>query len=324
MANNVERVDALIFIDTNIFLDFYRIRNSDVSMSYLDQIIEHKDIVICGSQVEMEYKKNRQRVVISSIGEINNKLPTLNLGFPAIIADSQPTKMLEKYKKGIKDQKKRIKERVEKVLKNPSRNDQVYRALQKLWKNNSSYNLNRTNKQRFIIRELAQKRFMMGYPPRKKGDTSIGDAINWEWIIKCAEVSNKSIIIVSRDQDFGSHYGSESFIDDWLLQEFKERTSRKRKLVLTDKLSTAFRMVEIPVTQEMVNEEEEIIRNVSVHNVISNYLRTIDVLKRNTQLHLPDLSILDNRLQTNLSKIATLSEIMKRQSLGFALRSEEE
>lgn len=35
MKKETDRMDALIFIDTNIFLDFYRIRNSDVSIKYL-------------------------------------------------------------------------------------------------------------------------------------------------------------------------------------------------------------------------------------------------------------------------------------------------
>src|SRR5690606_36333475 len=98
-----------------------------------------------------------------------------------------------------------------------------------------------------------------GYPPRKKGDNSIGDAINWEWIIKCAQKSGKAVIVVSRDTNYGTHYEDDSFLDDWLLKEFKERVSRKRKIIFTDKLSTAFKLVEIPVTEEMVKEERKVI-----------------------------------------------------------------
>lgn len=31
-------LDTLLFVDTNVFLDFYRIRKSDVSTSYLEQL----------------------------------------------------------------------------------------------------------------------------------------------------------------------------------------------------------------------------------------------------------------------------------------------
>jgi predicted nucleic acid-binding protein len=52
-----KQIDALLFIDTNIFLDFYRERKSDISMKFLEQIEAYKDRLILGSQVEMEYKK---------------------------------------------------------------------------------------------------------------------------------------------------------------------------------------------------------------------------------------------------------------------------
>lgn len=265
-----DKLDALIFIDTNIYLDFYRIRKSNVSMKYLDEIVAHKEIIITSSQVEMEFKKNRQSVILESIGELK-KLSSINLSFPAIIANAQASKMLKKHKGNIEKQKKKLKERVEKILKNPSGNDPVYKSLQKVWKFKSDYNLNRDNKQRFANRKLAAKRFFLGYPPRKKGDNSIGDAINWEWIVKCAEKSGKAIIVVSRDTDFGTHYDNESFLDDWLQKEFKERISRKRKIVFTDKLSTAFKLVEIPVTEEMVKEEKIVIDFSNLNYGLSNY-----------------------------------------------------
>jgi predicted nucleic acid-binding protein len=71
MAKKQEtKIDAYIFIDTNILLDFYRIRRTDVSMKYLEEIEKHKGIIISTSQVEMEYKKNRQSAILESIGEV--------------------------------------------------------------------------------------------------------------------------------------------------------------------------------------------------------------------------------------------------------------
>lgn len=66
----VEKLDAYIFIDTNILLDFYRIRRTDISMKYLEEIEKHKNLIISTSQVEMEYKKNRQSAILESIGEV--------------------------------------------------------------------------------------------------------------------------------------------------------------------------------------------------------------------------------------------------------------
>lgn len=99
----------------------------------------------------------------------------------------------------------------------------------------------------------------MGYPPRKNDDNSIGDAVHWEWIISCAQNSTKDIIIVTRDSDFGAIVKGESFLNDWLAKEFKERVSRKRKIFLTDKLATAFKAIKLPVTKAMEEEEARIL-----------------------------------------------------------------
>ncbi len=265
MAKKKEKLDALIFIDTNIFLDFYRIRKSDVSMKYLEEIERHKDLIITTSQVEMEFKKNRQPVILESIGEVK-KINNVNITVPAILSDTKAVQMIEKSKKTIASKQKELKERIEKILKSPHYNDPVFKSLQKLFSNDSNINLNRDNKIRFTIRNLAKKRFLLGYPPRKKTDNSIGDAVNWEWILKCAEITGKHIILVSRDSDYGCTYDDDSHINDWLKQEFKQRISQKRKIILTDKLHKAFQLVEIPVTEEMIKEEE-----IVIHNSIKNY-----------------------------------------------------
>ena len=146
----------------------------------------------------------------------------------------------------------------------------LYKILQKVFTHVSSINLNRANRQRFAIRRLALKRFMLGYPPRKSTDNSIGDSINWEWIIKCAETTKKHIIIVTRDTDFGAIHENDSYLNDWLRQEFRQRISRQRKLILTDKLSRAFKLVQIPVTKEMIEEEEIVIK--SSNNIFNQKL----------------------------------------------------
>jgi predicted nucleic acid-binding protein len=277
MAKKQEtKIDAFIFIDTNILLDFYRIRRTDVSMKYLEEIEKHKGIIISTSQVEMEYKKNRQSAILESIGEVK-KINNINLSVPAIISDAKAVEMIKKSKKDIDDQQKKLKERIEKILKNPNLNDPVYKILQKVFSHNSPINLNRENKQRFTIRRLALKRFMLGYPPRKSSDNSIGDAINWEWIIKCAETTKKHIIIVTRDTDFGAIHENDSYLNDWLKQEFRQRISQQRKLILTDKLSKAFKLVEIPVTQEMIDEEENVIK---LSSELYNQKLLNDIIKR--------------------------------------------
>jgi len=251
-------LDALIFIDTNIFLDFYRIRRSDVSLEYLNRLEDCKDRLILGSQVEMEYKKNRQKVILESLNKYSK--PDWNkLTPPALLSDSQAAKQIEKSKKRIEKQQKVVNEKIENILGEPSRHDKVYQHLQRIFKYKSEFNLNRLSKKRFSIRRLAKKRFTLGYPPRKNEDLSIGDSINWEWIVDCANRTNKDIIIVTRDTDFGVIYNGKSYLNDWLKIEFQERVSKRRKLVLTDKLSFALKAIDEVVTQEMVDAEKQLL-----------------------------------------------------------------
>jgi len=56
-AKKSDRLDVLIFIDTNILFDFYRIRKSDISLKYLHEIESHANRLILTNQVEMEFRK---------------------------------------------------------------------------------------------------------------------------------------------------------------------------------------------------------------------------------------------------------------------------
>ena len=252
-----KKLDPLIFVDTNILLDFYRIQKSEINISYLNELESIKNVLIIGSQVEMEYKKNRQKVILSSLKEFKdpNWSPP-----PAIVQSLQASKMLNKHRGEMAKQKKLLDDKIQKILKNPSSNDIVFQSLQRIFKHKYKLNLNRESDERFEIRELAQKRFTLGYPPRKDSDNSIGDAINWEWIIRCASREKKDVIIVSRDTDYGCSHGGESFINDWLAKEFKERVSSQKKVILTQKLSWALREISKNVSEEMEKEEDRIIK----------------------------------------------------------------
>lgn len=247
----------LVFVDTNIFLDFYRLRGREKNLSILDHVGEHQEHFIITSQVEMEFKKNRQRVILDSYERI--RPPTFEdlSQLPAFLSDSKQSKAVETHSKKVKGLTKKLRARTERVLKKPTLYDPVYKAAQRLFIFSSPYNLDRNKKIRFKVRNLARKRFMLGYPPRKANDTSMGDAVNWEWIIHCATESGKNIVIVSRDSDFGVTFGGEPVLNDWLAQEFHKRVSKKRKIVLTNRLSAGLKAAEIGVTKTEIDVEEE-------------------------------------------------------------------
>ncbi|WBV56935.1 PIN domain-containing protein [Chryseobacterium daecheongense] len=264
VENEVEKVsdfiNSLIFIDTNVFLDFYRIRNSDVSIKLLDEILKHKDSIIITTQIEMEFKKNRQIVFGQTYTELI-KTRNFSLSLPHILTVEEEVKDFNETKKKLNDYQSKLEDKFAAILTNPLEHDQVYKKLEEIFVHKSEFNLNRDNIANTVIAEAARKRFDLGYPPRKDSDNSIGDAINWEWIIQCAKTSGKSVIIITRDSDYGYIFKQEPHLNDWLAQEFKDRVNSENSIFLTNKLTKAFEIVKIEVTKEMVEEEQKIISN---------------------------------------------------------------
>jgi predicted nucleic acid-binding protein len=268
MPNKVStrKKPVYVFIDTNIFLDFYR-GNKEASISLLRKIDSVKDRVISTYQVEMEFKKNRQNVLYETFKNIDFNL---QLSLPAIFRDSATGKSLDSLTSDAKDKVKILKKRFSDLFYSPKLNDEVFRVLENVFHNPSEHVLTRDMKIRHEMKRLAWRRFILGYPPRKKNDTSIGDALNWEWIINCGKKYSGKIIIVSRDGDYGISIKDDVYLNDHLYQEYKERVGLKREIMLTNKLSDAFRELDVPITKQEVTAEKELVEEGS-----SNYFNEI-------------------------------------------------
>jgi len=233
-------------------------------LSVLDHIDKNHEKIITTTQVEMEYKKNRQKVIVSSLSEMKGpKWDSYKL--PVILSEAQAASSIEKDRKDIDKQSKILTKKIESILKSPSTNDDVFKVLQRLFKSKTKLNLKRPDPIRFTIRNLAKKRFILGYPPRKDSDVTIGDSINWEWIIHCAQQHNQDVVIVSRDTDYGCRHSGGMIINDWLAQEFKQRVNRRKKVVLTDKLTEGFKLANISVKQREVEDEDDFISALNKH-----------------------------------------------------------
>jgi hypothetical protein len=89
----------------------------------------------------------------------------------------------------------------------------------------------------------------------------MGDAVNWDWLVECAISTKRSVIIVSRDNDYGFTFEKLRHVNSWLAQEFTERVGPKVKLTLTDSLSAALEELDVQVTQAEREAEEELIES---------------------------------------------------------------
>lgn len=306
----------LIFVDTNIYLDFYR-SNGPAAERQLKTLEKHIDSLIISEQVWMEFLKNRQAVTIATLNALKT-IPNINVA--PIAVDSQPHNSIKKNIAAANKQINKLTDKIIKQLERPEYNDPVYQSVKRIFKGNGKYNLKRPNKLRYKIRRLASKRCLLGYPPRKSNDNSIGDAINWEWIIHCAANSqnNHNILIVSRDGDFGPRYKNTSYLNDWLLQEFKDRISRKRKILLTDKLTDALQLLDEKVTKQEILEEESIIEeyesiisNSSIHDafrasqLVANHIESSGIYEAQKRIaeQMEPVVKAAKRMQLNIPKI---------------------
>jgi len=244
------QIKTYAFIDTNIFLDFYRAQN-ETNLSLLKKLESVSERVICTYQVEMEFLKNRQRVIM---GISNDTTLDINANLPAVMDDTQLSNALKKEKKELQKKRKQLKKRLEKIISNPSSYDPIYKSLESIFGSNNEHVLTRDMKVRHKIKRLAWRRFMLGYPPRKSGDTSIGDALNWEWLIHTSKSLSGKFVIVSRDSDFGNEYNGQYFLNDALRKEFRDRVGRK-SIKYTHKLSEALKELEVKITP--AEEESE-------------------------------------------------------------------
>jgi PIN domain len=176
---------------------------------------------------------------------------------PGLFSDAKEVKKIRGSLKAADARVKKLRDRYNKALRYPTVHDPVFKICQRIFHKEDSLVLNRQDKKRHVIRRKAFRRFILGCPPRKKSDTSIGDAVNWEWMIYCAIARKAELVIVSRDSDYGITHEGTTLINDHLAQEFSERVSKRRKVVLLTKLSDALKLLSVQVSPQ--EEREEIV-----------------------------------------------------------------
>ena len=273
-----------VFVDTNVFLDFYRERN-DATLSLLGRLKNVKQHLISTYQVEMEFLKNRQNVIGESLGNLKFQSQP---NAPAIFADSATNKSVAKLSKEIEKKTKLQRKRMLNLLRDPKKNDVVFQTLTELFSSSSDRVLTRDMPCRTSIKRLALRRFLLGYPPRKKNDTSYGDALNWEWIVHCGNMERSKIIIVSRDSDYGLSLKkqNEHFLNDHLKRDFFERT-RHTNIEFTDRLSSALKELNVSIPDREVDAEAESLNSTAIETGQNADGRSLlDALRRHFDLEI--------------------------------------
>lgn len=255
--------DTLLFIDTNILLDFYRAPQSDLSLKVFDLLLRHTKRLIISDQVEIEFKKNRQTVIEEYIKHLPIKIKDVAQA-PVLLSNTPQARSIRRSAEALQSQLVILEKKLKDILSQPENHDEAYKKIMPLFNIESLFNYRKTNIEiSDKIFSAAIKRFHRGMPPRKKDDLSIGDALNWEWCLYCCSLAKKfNLIILSRDGDFAENpKDHHSPINHFLEEEFKARIGNEFSVKLERSLKNALKEINIKLTKQLENELDHIQTN---------------------------------------------------------------
>ena len=96
-------------------------------------------------------------------------------------------------------------------------------------------------------------------------------------MVDCAIRRKAGLVIVTRDADYGITADDKSYINDHLRQEFSERVSRKRSLVLYQRMSDALKLFRIQVSPQEEAAENELASDAFAKRIAGRSLTTAQV-----------------------------------------------
>src|SRR6266851_3497515 len=112
-------IPNLLFIDTNIWLDFYRARTG-TGLKLLEHAEAISDRVIITFQLESEFKRNRQAAILEGMEEL--KAPQ-QMSRPGIFSDTKAIRAMAKDQKQAEKRVKGLRRRLVRALENPGGHD---------------------------------------------------------------------------------------------------------------------------------------------------------------------------------------------------------
>lgn len=181
-----------LFIDTNIFLNFYTYPDDDdgVVDELLENIGPEKIILHLPKQVENEYERNRESKLHVAVTEFQNgKFPS------AVPNHMRGTDAARNYQEALKIAESAKKTLIANATGLALQNDlPIDKKIADIFKQSQRYE---EDDQTF---KLAVERAQRGNPPGK--GESVGDRYNWEVLLQ--HVPPGDLYIVSKDGDYAS------------------------------------------------------------------------------------------------------------------------
>lgn len=199
-----------LFIDTNIYLNFYHFSKEDLDkLGDLEKLInETAEIkLFVPSQVVDEYTRQREKVIHDALKEFD---ASSKFKIPALCKGYNEKDELEQAYNDFETKRNNLRRKISEDIK-----------IKNLDADRKITNLFSASKESVSgeIEEIAKCRVAKGNPPGKKG--SLGDAINWEFLLKFVP-DREDLYVVTSDDDYTSAL-NKNMLSSFLLDEWQEK-----------------------------------------------------------------------------------------------------
>lgn len=233
-----------LLIDTNIYFDFYRSNNEGLKL--LTELIEFDEYIILTDQIIQEFERNREKVIktVQKSFEIESRLEKFSSSF---LMEMDEFKQLLDIQNAYENKRSEIKILISQILKDPLKDKVATFFTELVNKCDKKGNIWYADKD--IIND-AHRRKLIGNPPTSDS-ISIGDEINWEIVIKNVK---EDIVIVGRDLTYKDNLS-------FLRKDFHLKTGFFI-FDLTDRITTALKMIGIQPSQELEAAENQMVESV--------------------------------------------------------------
>lgn len=257
-----------IFIDTNIFLNFYSFSNDHLSkLEELTKLTEKKEIKLyITRQVVDEFQRQREAKLKETIKHIENFVT--NFASPEVCREMPEMSTIQKRLKIIGSLQKKLSTNLFKKIKNKSL--PADKLITKIFKSNEIIEISDH------IFNQAKRRVELGNPPGK--NYSYGDAINWELLLEKVPQfhlgTRKEFYLITTDTDFTSKLDGND-ISDFLKQEWKLKV--KTKIIYYSSISGFLKdkFESSKITEAEVEEEKNIVNDQIVRIILNTDASTI-------------------------------------------------
>ena len=292
-----------IFIDTNIFLDFYRYNKNDNISNLKDDFKKYFEYFINTKQSYDEFFRNREKTINEFIDTLKSQInPLYDGNFLSSLNG------FEDYYENMKLANKSIKCMIDKCseLIFDFEKDPVY-SLYLLFCHNTY------DRTRDII-DRAIKRKYIGNPPTSNKNTCC-DEIIWESIL---ENCHDDLIIVTRDKTFNENY-------NFLKNEYNEKNGKK--FLIVELISDAIRLLgddpsnNLEIIEKNILLEKEVLEYEVYHeksnwvNIVYEALQSLGGVAYLSQIYDKVYDIIENDYPeklTNKDIKATIRGILQR------------